>query len=141
MLSYNTEIQKVIDDVKTDLAQQSYVQVDYPSAISEDLWDFYMDNIVIPPVQGSLYFIYDENKNLLYIGKTKALGLALRNHLIRRTSKSTASILNDIQKRVSNSDVKQIYLKVVDVEPVELANTIKPHLVKEFKPSLVKRVS
>ena len=141
MLSFNKELDKMIKSVKEEYEQQDFIPVDYPEAIDTAVWGFYEDNIVIPKVKGNLYFIFDEDKNLLYIGKTKDITFSLFNHLKRRTSKSMMSILDDIKEKVSKSDSKRIYLKVVDVEPIELSNTIKPYLVKEYMPSLVKRLS
>ena len=56
---------------------------------------------ILPKVQGSLYFIYDDQKELKYIGRTKKIRLGLRNHLIRKTSNgehfSSLNIVVDLQ--------------------------------------------
>ena len=143
MLSFNKELNKMIKSVKEEYEQQPFIPIEYPATIDKDndIWKIHEDSIFIPKVKGNLYFIFDEDKSLLYIGKTKDITFSLFNHLKRRTSKSMMSILDDIKEKVSESDSKRIYLKVVDVEPIELSNTIKPYLVKEYAPSLVKRLS
>ena len=132
---------EIFNQVKADYRKQPYVTVDFPAGIDTATWEFFEDSISIPPLQGNIYCIFAEDKKLLYIGKTKDLALALRNHLIRKTSKSASSLLETIKEKVSESEHKRIYLKVIDIEPVELASAIKPLLVKMYAPSLVKRIS
>ena len=141
MLNFNVEMESVLDKVRTACEQQPFIQIDYPLAIDKDTWEFHEDDILIPKLKGTLYFIYDEDKTLLYIGKTKALCAAVRSHLKRRSSMSVKSILSEIKEKVSNGKKKCVYIKVIDIQPTELASTIKPYLVKEYSPELVKRLS
>ena len=142
MLNFNAELQAIYEKVKADYSMQPFTPVDYPAMITESNWDEYSESIVIPPVQGCLYFIFDENKNLLYIGKTIEIEFALKCHLICRTSKSMASILDTIKELITYSKRrKRVYVKTVDFEPTELSAAIKIFLIRDLKPLLVKRVS
>ena len=141
MLHFNTELEGVYNKVKEEYALQPFIPIEYPKGINNDNWEDYENSITIPQVQGCLYFIFNEKKELLYIGKSKAIDFALKSHLVRRTSPTTSSILDTIKKEIDESDKKKIFIKVLDIEPVELAATIKPFLIRDFKPKLSKRLS
>ena len=141
MLNFNQQVRTMLNQVKEELEKSPFIPFDYPESINEEVWDFQTIDLEIPKTKGNLYFIYDSEKNLLYIGKTKDLSLALLCHLKRRTSKSTSSILDEIKDLVCNGKEKRVYLKIVDVRPYELSNSLKPYLIKELCPSLSLRLS
>ena len=141
MLNFNSEFRTMFNKVIKEYEQSQFIPVHYPATIEKELWEYFSPRIVLPKVKGTLYFIFDDKKNLLYLGKTKVIENALLNHLKRVTSRSTASILPEIQDIVCESKDKRIYLKVLTIEPKELSNAIKPYLVQRLKPKLVRRLS
>jgi len=141
MLKFKAELNKIIAEVMDEYERQEFIEIAYPSAITEELWSFHEESIVLPKVKGSLYFIFDNNKDLLYIGKTKEIGLALLNHLKHKTSTKSMSILSEVKKIICAAEDKRMFIKVIDLRPVELASTLKPYLIKEYEPSLCQRLS
>ena len=145
MSDYNATMKRIINEVKAEYEKQEFATVYYPSAINRENWYHHANNIEIPLLHGCLYFIFVNNKNeekkLLYIGKSISLGFALRNHLSIRTSPTTSSILPTIQEFISRTKDKRVFIKVLDIEPVELCGAIKPYLIKHYEPSLSKRLS
>ncbi|MDL2287612.1 hypothetical protein LJB90_03535 [Eubacteriales bacterium OttesenSCG-928-G02] len=141
MLNFNEEVQAILSKIRLDINQQEFIPVVYPETICEETWDFQTDEVKLPKTKGCIFFIYDENKNLLYIGKTKDLRFSLLSHLIRKTSKNVSSILDEVKKSVCYGKEKRMYLKVLNAHPVELGSAIKPYLIKEYQPLLSKRLS
>lgn len=141
MLNFKTELKSIVEEVMKDYEQQPFVEINYPKAIDLATWEFHIDSVNIPKQSGQLYFIFDGSKKLLYIGKTKEITLALRNHLIKHTSISSKSILEEIKGIVSKSDDKKIYLKTIELKPIELASYLKPCLIEEYDPLFCQRLS
>ena len=104
-------------------------------------WEYTVSDDILPKVDGSLYFIYDSKKTLLYIGKSQKIDFALRNHLLRKTSKSTCSILELLKQSVSNSKSKCIYIKALAFEPSEYGACLKPLFIREYQPLWVRRMN
>jgi len=139
--NFNAELKQLYDKVKSDYQAAPFATIRYPEAITAENWCQMVREVEIPPVWGNVYFIFDGNKQLLYIGRTQQINAALKSHLIKRTSERMSSILDGLKDLVLKSDTKRIYIKTIDVQPVELVGTFKSRLIYEFCPRLARRQS
>jgi len=147
MLRFKAELNKIFEAVKEDYENQEFIEILYPPGIEKDTWEFYQESIELPKLTGSIFCIFTdsdkdgEGKELLYIGKSKDLNFSLFNHLKRSSSPRTQSILSTVKDIICGEEKKKIYVKVIDLRPVELASTLKPYLIKEYEPLLCQRLS
>lgn len=88
---------------KEELGRMDYTKIDYPFKATADNWDVTVSDERLPKLEGALHFIYDSEITLLYIEKSKKTDAALRSHLVRKTSKSTNSILGYLKGLISKS--------------------------------------
>ena len=141
MLDYQTQMNRAYYKAKEELERMDYTKIDYPSKATADNWDVTVSDDILPKLEGTLYFIYDSEQTLLYIGKSKKIDAALRSHLVRKTSKSTSSILDHLKVLISKSKNKCVYVKVLAVEPAEFSACLKPIFVREYQPLWVRRMN
>ena len=109
--------------------------------LTYDNWDMVIDESIVPQMTGFLYFIFNSKRKLLYLGRSQRIMFALKSHLVRRTSPTTSSILDEIQEIIIEGQDKFIYIKSIEVQPREYSAVFKPLLAREFRPELVKRIS
>ena len=140
MLDYQTQMNRTYHAAKQELERMDYIQITYPSNTTADNWDVTVSDDVLPKQNGTLYFIYDSEKTLLYIGKSKKIDVALRSHLIRKASKRTYSILDRLKDLISRSKNKCVYVKVLAIEPAEFSACLKPFFVR-YQPLWVRRMN
>ena len=141
MLDFKQQMNRTYDAAKEALECMEYTKVSYPENVNIGNWDFTVPDDIVPKMEGTLYFIYDSEKTLLYIGKSKKIDFALRSHLLRKTSKSTCSILEPLKLLLSESKEKCVYIKVLAIEPVEYGGCLKPLFIREFQPLWVRRIN
>ena len=141
MLDFKQSMNRAYEAAKEALERMEYTKISYPQTINAVNWDFIVPEDIVPKMEGSLYFIYDSEKTLLYIGKSKKIDFALRSHLLRKTSQSTCSILEPLKQLLSESKEKCVYIKVLAIEPVEYGGCLKPLFIREFQPLLVRRIN
>jgi len=141
MLDFTNELTRLYGKVKEEYESAPFIRVDYPKNASFINWDLTVDECIVPKVDGFIYFIFSADKELLYIGKTCRVMFALKSHLVRRTSATTRSVLDEIKELIEQSENKFIYIKTIEVYPREYSACFKPLLVKEYHPKLVKRIS
>jgi len=141
MLDFNNELSRLYAKVKAEYESTPYVRIDYPQNVNMANWDTLVDESIVPPMAGFLYFIYDSNMELLYLGRAQRVMFALKSHLVKRTSKSTSCVLDDIKNLVINGRDKHVYIKTLEVYPREYSMCFKPLLAKEYQPKLVRRIS
>ena len=75
------------------------------------------------------------------MGRAQRVMFALKSHLVKRTSATTCSILDDIKELVIDGPDKYIFIKAIEVTPREYSTCFKPLLAWEYQPKLVKRIS
>lgn len=109
MLNFQTQMNCSYHAAKQKLKRMNYIQISYPSDTTADNWDVTVSDDILPKLEGTLYFIYDSEKTLLYIGKSKKMDAALRSHLIRKASKRTYSILDRLKDLISRSKKMCLY--------------------------------
>ncbi len=141
MLNFQTQMNYVYHKAKEELERMDYTKIDYPSKATTDNWDITVSDDILPKLEGTLYFIYDSEKTLLYIGKSKKIDVALRSNLIRKASKRTYSILSRLKDLISKSKNKCVYVKVLAIEPAEFSACLKPIFVREYQPLWVRRMN
>lgn len=141
MLDFKQSMNHAYDAAKEALERMPYTKIVYPQAVNEANWDFTVPDDLLPKMDSTLYFIYDSEKTLLYVGKSKKIDFALRSHLLRKTSKSTCSILEPLKLLLSESKEKCVYIKVLAVGPVEYGGCLKPLFIREFQPLWVRRIN
>ena len=141
MLDYKNQISSDYQQVLKELDNTPFVPIDYPKDVGLYNWDDIVSDSIIPKMEGHLYFIYDSNKTLLYIGKSLEVNMALRSHLVRKYSKSMTSILDNLKESVRMSKDKRIYIKVIDIQPREYSGCFKPMLARHFIPKWNQRIS
>ena len=141
MLNFNQELTRLYAEVKKEYEEEPFVRVDYPAHVTEDNWDNIVSDSIIPSMKGYLYAIFDADETLLYLGRAQRVMFSLKSHLIRRTSPTTCSILDDIKDLIVNGQDKHLFIKVIEVQPREYSTCFKPLLAKDYQPKLVKRIS
>ncbi len=141
MLDFKSQMNHAYDAAKEALARMEYTKISYPKTVNAANWDFTVPEDIVPKMDGTLYFIYDSEKTLLYVGKSKKIDFALRSHLLRKTSRSTCSILEPLKQLLSERKEKCVYIKVLAVEPVEYGGCLKPLFIREFQPLWVRRIN
>ena len=141
MLNFQTQMKRDYHFAKQELERMPYIKIAYPMTVNAENWEYTVSDDILPKVDGSLYFIYDSKKTLLYIGKSQKIDFALRNHLLRKTSKSTCSILEPLKQSVSKSKSKCIYIKTLTFEPSEYGAYLKPLFIREYQPLWVRRMN
>ncbi len=141
MLDFKQQMNRAYDMAKTALERMEYAKISYPQTVNAANWDFTVPDDLLPKKEGTLYFIYDSEKTLLYIGKSKKIDFALRSHLLRKTSRSTCSILEPLKLLLSESEEKCVYIKVLAFEPVEYSACLKPLFIRDYQPLWVRRIN
>jgi len=141
MLDFNKELSRLYAQVKQEYEATPLIRVDYPTYVTKGNWDNVVSESIVPPMTGYLYFIYNSERKLLYLGKAQRVGFALKSHLVKRTSATTCSILDDVKKLIVEGEDKYLYIKAIEVQPREYSAVFKPLLAREYKPELVKRIS
>lgn len=141
MLNFQDQINHVFYAAKAELERTPFTQIVYPQMANPATWEYTVSDDILPQMNGSLYFIYDSKKTLLYIGKSQKVDFALRNHLLRKTSKSTCSILESLKLLIAENEDKCIYIKTLAFEPVEYSACLKSLFVREYKPLWVRRMN
>ena len=140
MLDFQDQITADYQTVLAELAATPYTAIDYPSNAFPHNWDTLVSDDILPKMTGNLYFIYDSNHTLLYIGKSLDVNTALRSHLVRKMSKSTSSVLDDIKQIVCYGK-KRVFIKVLDIQPKQYSGCFKPMLARQLCPKWNKRIS
>ena len=143
MLDFNQTLDRLYQQVRAEFEKEPFLEVVYPQYLElEEDWDEYVDESILPDnIEGSLFAVFDEFHTMLYIGRSKTMYHALKNHLIRKTSRSTSSILDRLKPLILDSDDKIIYLKILDIQPKECAGVFKSLLAREHQPKWVRRVN
>ena len=143
MIDFNQDLNKMYQQVKAEFEREPFLEVAYPQClVTEDDWDYYVDESILPlNTGGSLFAVFDEFHTMLYLGKSKTMYHALKNHLIRKTSPTTSSILDRLKELILDSDDKIIYIKILDIQPPECAGVFKSLFAREHQPLWVRRVN
>ena len=141
MLNFNNELSRLYAKVKKEYESAPFVRVDYPNTVTEGNWDEMVTESIVPPVTGFLYFIFNADKELLYLGRAQRVMFSLKSHLVKKTSPTTCSILDNIKDLVVNGKDKHIFIKAIEVMPREYSAVFKPLLAREYQPKWVKRIS
>ena len=87
-------------------------------------------------ISGNVYILLNEDKDILYVGKSKSIKKRIKEHLVKCSSSTSSQIQNVYdflkEKNLSGKDNIKIYIFVLNVEPNEYYGTIEGLIINDL---------
>ena len=113
-------------------------ELNLPKNLTKDSWNELMNDATgdfweTIDVEDNIYFIFDDKRNLLDVGKSKDIRGRLKQHFVSKPQ-GTSSKIEELQKYVLDEQRFTLYVSTLKIDPAKYYQMAEAFYIDRFSP-------